>query len=187
MAGAATNPAFVDPRGKSDFDAGLLYFAALARLYPGITWENLRSPSFSKSAFMAGWLTDLGHAVAKTTRSVGGIVSDATGLIGSKAGQAVRLASDPNVAQTVTRAGAAIATGGASEGAFTASSAIGKILSSAGQKVVEATGAAYKGATSDAAGGINWSSPWVIGGAGIAALVAVLAFRPSPQYVQGRR
>jgi len=55
MAGNNSGAVWMDPAGKSDFDAGLLFLGAIARMMPGLTWQDLQRPQF-----MAGWLTATG-------------------------------------------------------------------------------------------------------------------------------
>lgn len=167
MAGRDGGAVFMDPRGKSDFDAGLLFFAAAARMMPGLSWRDIQNPQF-----MAGWFTDLKKAVGTVKDGVGDVLKSTADYIGKKGGETVRLASDPQVADTVARAGAAYATGGASEGANSAMDALKNIFTSPGRGTVEAAGAAYKKSF-----GIDFRNPWVIGGAiGVGVLtVAALA------------
>lgn len=158
---------FMDPRGKSDFDAGLLFFAAAARMMPGLTWQDIANPQF-----MAGWFTDLKKAVGSVKDGIGDVLKDTVNFVGKKGGEAVRLATDPQVADTVARAGAAYATGGASEGAGSAMDALKNIFTTPGRQTVEVAGAAYKQSF-----GLDFRNPWVIGGAiGLGVLtVAALA------------
>jgi len=81
----------------------------------------------------------------------------------------VRLAADPAVAGTVSRAATAYATGGASEGVSGIMDALKNIFTPAGQEAVANVGASYK------AGGFSFSNAWVIGGGvGLGALLLIL-------------
>ncbi len=165
MYGSNEGATFMDPRGKSDFDAGILFFAALSRLYPGLQWADLHTPQ----QFMAGWLTDLKHSIGDLKDGVGDVLKDTASVTGKILGSGVRLAADPKVATTVTRAGAAYATGGGSE----LWQQLQDILTPEGQQVVTAAGESYKQSM-----GFNWKNPWVIGaGVGAAALLVVLVAR----------
>lgn len=155
-----------DPRGKNDFEAGLLFFAEVARMYPGVTWEDLAAGRFQP---MAGWWTDLKKATTSVVKGVGGIVSDTVGLVGRVGGSTVRLAADPKVADTVSRAATAYATGGTSEGAKGVFDAIASIFTPTGQQVVSAAGAEYKAQMG--------MSPWLLGGLALGGgLVLALLF-----------
>jgi hypothetical protein len=159
----------MDPTGKNDFDAGLLFFAAVSRMYPGITWDDILQPQR-----MAGWLTDLGHAVGNVKDGIGDVLKDTVSTVGDIGGSTVRLAADPAVASAITRAGSAYATGGASEGANSIMAALGNIFSPQGQQVVSQAGAAYK----QNVGGFSFSNPWVLGGtAAAAALLLILVVK----------
>jgi hypothetical protein len=153
---------FMDPRGKSDFDAGLMAMAAIARMMPGITWGDLMRMGQNPQA-MAGWWTNLKKAVGDVKDGIGDVLSDTIGLIGRKGGQVVRLASDEKVASTISRAGAAYSSGGLSEALAS--------LTGGQADVVEGAGASYKRAF----GGINWSNPWVIGGSVAVGSITVLS------------
>lgn len=173
MHGSNGGAVWMDPRGKSDFEAGLLFFAAAARMMPGLTWQDVANPQF-----MAGWFTDLKKAVGGVKDGIGDVLKDTTNFIGKKGGEAVRLASDPDVSSTVARGVAAYYTGGASEAAGQGGGGIMDffknmgIMTPTGTKAVEVAGASYK-----AGFGIDFRNPWVIGGAiGLGVLtVAALA------------
>lgn len=168
MAGNNQGAVFMDPRGKSDFDAGLLFFAAAARMLPGLEWRDVSNPQF-----MAGWFTDLKKAVGSVKDGVGDVLKDTVNFVASKGGETVRLAADPKVADTVARAGAAYATGGASEGARGAFDSLMNIFTPTGKQAVETAGAAYKQSF-----GIDFRNPVVLGvGIGGAALLVVLLAR----------
>lgn len=168
MAGNNGGAVWMDPRGKSDFDAGLLFLAAVARMMPGLTWQDLQTPQF-----MSGWLTDLSRSVGNLKDGIGDVLKDTFKTVGGGAGDAVRLATDPKVADTVSRAATAYATGGASEGANSLMDALGSIFSGQGQQAVQQVGQSYKQSY-----GFNLGNPWVIGGGiGAAALLVVLVAR----------
>ncbi len=166
MAGKTQGAVWMNPTGKSDFDAGLLFFGAMARMYPGLSWDDIQSHQF-----MAGWFTDLSHAVGQVKDGIGDVLKSTYTTVGQGAGSAIRLASDPNVANTVSRAAAAFQTGGASEGANSIMDSIKQIFTPSGQQTVEAAGAAYKQNVS--APGFNFKSPWFIGGVAVVGLGAV--------------
>lgn len=171
MAGSNQFAVWMDPTGKSDFDAGLLFLGAVARMYPGLTWDDLQFPNQN----MAGWLTNLKHAVGDVKDGIGDVLKDTFTTVGGGAGDAVRLASDPQVASTITRAATAYETGGASEGANSILDSLKSIFTPSGQDAVTKAGAAYK---QNVSSGFNWGSPWVIGGGvAAAALVVVLVAR----------
>ncbi len=163
MAGQNQNSGWMDPTGKSDFDAGLLFLSAVARQNPGLLWDDLQRPEF-----LAGWWTSLKHSVGDVKDGIGDVLKDTFSTAGSATGDAVRLATDPDVAGSISRAASAYATGGASEGANSIMEAIGNIFTPKGQQAVADAGAAYKGA------GFSFSNPWVIGGT-VALGVGVLA------------
>ena len=168
MAGNDQGAVFMDPRGKSDFDAGLLFFAAAARMMPGLEWSDV-----TNRQFMAGWLTDLGKSVGNLKDGIGDVLKDTANFVASKGGETVRLAADPKVADTITRAGAAYATGGASEGARGALDSFLSIFTPTGKQTVETAGAAYKQSF-----GFDMRNPWVIGaGIGGTVLLVVLLAR----------
>lgn len=168
MAGNNQGAVFMDPRGKSDFDAGLMFFAAAARMLPGLEWTDVQNPQF-----MAGWLTDLGKAVGNVKDGIGDVLKDTANFVAAKGGDTVRLAADPKVANTVTRAATAYATGGASEGANGAMEALKSIFTGTGTQTVETAGAAYKQSF-----GFDMRNPWVIGaGIGGTVLLVVLLAR----------
>lgn len=154
MAGNNSGAVWMDPTGKSDFDAGLLFLGAVARMMPGLTWSDLQRPQF-----MAGWLTDFGHAVGNLKDGIGDVLKDTFTTVGGGAGDAVRLATDPQVADTVSRAATAYATGGGSEGVNGIMDALKNIFTPSGQQAVANVGASYKQAS-----GFSFSNPWVIGG-----------------------
>jgi len=143
---------FMDPTGKSDFDAGLLALYAATRLNPGLRWSDFQRPQR-----MAGWWTDLKKAAGDVKDGIGDVISDTVDMVARKGGDTVRLATDDSVAGTLSRVASAIATGGASEAAGGISEAIGKILSPQGQAAVEAAGSSYKSGW-----GLSWKSPWVM-------------------------
>lgn len=160
---------FMDPRGKSDFDAGLLFFAAAAQVIPGLKWSDL-----SRTQFMRGWWTDLKKSVGDVKDGLGDVLKDTGNYIASSGGDAIRLAADPQVADTISRAGAAYATGGASEGAKSAFDSFLSIFTDTGKGAVEAAGKSYKASM----GGIDWSNPWIIGvGVGVLSLGAVAVLK----------
>lgn len=162
MAGNNQGAVFMDPRGKSDFDAGLLFFGAVARMMPGLKWDDLLQPHF-----MAGWWTDLKHSVGDVKDGIGDVLKDSVSTIGSVGGDTVRLAASPDVAGAIQRAATAYATGGASEGANSLMDSIKSIFTPQGQQVVQAAGASYKQSY-----GLN---PWIIGGAvGVGALLLII-------------
>lgn len=166
MAGNNSGAVWMDPAGKSDFDAGLLFFGALARMMPGLTWQDLQQPQF-----MAGWLTDgfkaIKRGVGDIKDGVGDVLKDTFTTVGGGAGDAIRLASDPQVADTVSRAATAYATGGGSEGAMGVFDALKNIFTPSGQQAVAQAGANYKQA--------SFSNPWIIGGGvGLAALLLII-------------
>ena len=164
MAGNNSGAVWMDPAGKSDFDAGLLFLGAIARMMPGLTWSDLQRPQF-----MAGWLTDIGHAVGNLKDGIGDVLKDTFTTVGSAGGDVVRLATDPKVADTVSRAATAYATGGGSEGVNGLMDALKNIFTPSGQQAVANVGANYK------AGGINFANPWVIGaGVGMGALLLIV-------------
>jgi hypothetical protein len=168
MAGNNSGAVWMDPAGKSDFDAGLLFFGAVARMNPGLTWAELQQPQF-----MAGWLTDaykgIKRGLGDVKDGVGDVLKDTFTTTASAGGDLVRLAADPAVADTVSRAATAYATGGASEGATSLFDSLRNIFTPAGQQAVSNAGAAYK------AGGINLGNPWIIGGGlGLGALLLIM-------------
>lgn len=160
-------PLTLDPRGKTDFDAGLIFLSTAARVFPGLTWRDLVTwNSRAGRPFMAGWWTDLKKSVGDIKDGIGDVVSDTVDLFGRKGGDVVRLATDDKVAETVLRAGAAYASGGASEAA--------RALTPEQRAAAEAAGASYKMNLA----GMN---PWMLGGLGLAALLVVaLVARPAP-------
>jgi len=167
MYGKGDGAVWMDPRDKSDFDAGLLFFGALARMMPGVTWDDLQMRR------MAGWWTDLKHAVGDVKDGVGDVLKDTFTTAAGATGDVVRLATDKKVADTVSRAATAYATNGASEGMGSALDALRTIFTGDGQATVQTAGAAYKQSY-----GFTWSNPWVIGGGlGFGALLIVLLAR----------
>lgn len=168
MAGHNQGAVWMDPRGKSDFDAGLLFLGAVARMMPGLTWDDIQRPQF-----LAGWWTDFKHSVGDVKDGIGDVLKDTAKTVASFGGDTVRLAADPKVADTVTRAASAYATGGASEGAAGVFDALKSIFTPSGQQTVEAAGAAYKQSY-----GFSFSNPWVLGGTlGLGALLLVLVVK----------
>lgn len=170
MAGRDGGAVWMDPRGKSDFEAGLLFFSAAARMMPGLTWQDVANPQF-----MAGWFTDIKKAVGGVKDGIGDVLKDTTNFIAKKGGEAVRLAADPDVSSTVARGVAAYYTGGASEAAAQGGGGIMDffknmgIMTPTGAEAVEKAGASYK-----AGFGIDFRNPWVIG-AGIGGAVLLVA------------
>ncbi len=163
MAGSNRGAVWMDPTGKTDFDAGLLFLGALARMMPGLTWDDLQRPQF-----MAGWFTDLKHSVGSVKDGIGDVLKSTFSTVAGGAGDAVRLAADPAVADTVSRAATAYATGGGSEEAGGVMNALKSIFTPEGQQKVSDVGAAYKQNTA----GIN---PWLIGaGVGAGALLLIV-------------
>lgn len=174
MHGSNVGAVWMDPRGKSDFEAGLLFFAAAARMMPGLTWNDIQNPQF-----MAGWFTDLKKAVGGVKDGIGDVLKDTTNFIAKKGGETVRLAADPDVSTTVARGVAAYYTGGASEAVGQGGGGIMDffknmgIMTPTGTQAVEAAGASYK-----AGFGLDLRNPWVIGaGIGAAVLLVALATR----------
>lgn len=165
MYGSQSAAVFMDPRGKSDFDAGLLFLSAASTIMPGLTWDDLASPQF-----MAGWFTNLKKAVGTVKDATGGVLLDTAKAVGHAGGQMVRLVTDPKVSSGIIRAGTAIATGGASEAAGGVWEGIQNIFTPQGITAVEAAGKSYK----QSMGGINFKNPLVLGGAIGGGLLLVL-------------
>jgi len=155
MYGSQNAAVFMDPKGKSDFDAGLLFLSAAATLYPGLEWSDLSNPQF-----MAGWFTNLKKAVGTVKDATGGVLLDTAKAVGHFGGQVVRLAADPKVSDSIMRAGTAIATGGTSEAAGGIFDSMKNIFTPQGITAVEAAGKSYKSSM----GGINFQNPLVLGG-----------------------
>lgn len=153
---------FFDPRGKSNFDAGLLFMQAFCRLYPGATWQDFFSMAGPRPKKMSGWWTDMKHAVGDVVDGIGGVISDTKSLIGGAGGDIVRLATDQQVLDGIARAGEAIATDGASEGARSASDALSGIFTPAQKQTLEAAGFSYKTAWGDNL--LKNPVVWVLGG-----------------------
>lgn len=100
-----------------DLNAGIVFLAHVAKLYPGITWGQLpalAAQAASGRESMSGWFTDLGHAVGSVTRSAGSVIKDAIGVTGDVAGSAIRLVTDQKVLSGVTQIAGAVATDGGS-------------------------------------------------------------------------
>ncbi len=157
MAGNNSGAVWMDPAGKSDFDAGLLFLGAIARMMPGLTWQDLQRPQF----LAGGFFSDIASGFGNLKDGIGDVLKDTFTTIGGGAGDAVRLATDPQVAGTVSRAATAYATGGGSEGVSGIMEALKNIFTPEGQQAVANVGANYK------AGSFSFSNPWVIGGAAL--------------------
>ena len=127
-----------NPNQFGDLEAGLLFFKAVADLYPGITWNELWSLPNTKK--LAGWWTDLKKATSDVYDGVKQIVGDVKDGLGDTGGSTIRLLADEKVQNTITRAGAAYASGGTSE--------MAGFLSQIGQgtqNLFSKAGEAYKG------------------------------------------
>jgi hypothetical protein len=105
----------------SDAEAGFVFLALAAQQFPGITMRQLLGfaprpvAMGSMGGPCKGFWDCVGSAVSDTADLVGRKVSDAAGLVGRTGGQVVRLATDEQVVDAATRAGAAYAASGASE------------------------------------------------------------------------
>lgn len=175
MAGQNQYAVWMDPTGKSDFDAGLLFFAAVARMYPGLTWDDILHPQLMGRSWFTRQVDNLTHAVGNVKDGIGDVLKDSISTLGDVGGSTIRLAADPSVAGAISRAGSAYATGGASEGVNSFLASLGSIFSPQGQQVVSAAGASYK---QNVSGGFSFSNPWVLGGVlGAGALVLVMVAR----------
>jgi len=94
LAGNSTKSIYdINPNELNNYSAGVLFMKILAA---------------EQNGKMSGWLTDLGRKVKNITK-------DTINFVADKGGDALRLVTDPDVIGGVSRAGAAIATGGASE------------------------------------------------------------------------
>lgn len=101
-----------DPRQLSDVDAGIWTLAIIAKENPGIKWGDL----LNKTQSMGGWWTNLKKSVGDYGKFVGNAISDSGDKFGEWGGDAIRLLTDKEVADGVSRYGQAYATGGQSEG-----------------------------------------------------------------------
>jgi len=108
------NLEFRDISKLSDFDAGLVFFKIASDMIPGLKFGD-----FLQKPGLHGWLTDFRKGITKTVGKVvegtGDVLKNTGNWIGEKSGEAIRLASDKDVQDTIIRAGQAYATGGQSE------------------------------------------------------------------------
>lgn len=153
-----------NPNNLSNFDAGLMFFKLVADLYPGIRFSE--ALQLHQSPQMAGWWTDLKKGAGDLYGGVKTVIGDTVEGIGDVGGSTVRLAADPQVANTVSRAGMAYASGGSSEGLM----AVFQSLGQQGVDLFNTAGEKYK-----QTGMPGWTMWAGIGLAGV--LILVLAMR----------
>lgn len=181
------NPQIITMRGPSDglvidqvddVTLGLLVLDEVAKQYPGITVGQMVDLAASRQGVAMAGLLDFVGDVAKSVGNVikapidyiGDKVSDVAGLVGRKGGEVVRLASDEDVAATVSRLATAYATGGTSEAAGGLGGGVLDFLRNLGGSVrSDATG------VQTASAGIGGVPVWVVG-AGAGLLVLSLIF-----------
>ena len=95
-------------RELNDIDAGIVVLWQIARMVPGITWQDMID--YSQNRRMSGpfdWIGDAGTWV-------GDKISDAGDMVGGWVGSGVRLVTDEKVQTGLTRGAAAYMTGGQS-------------------------------------------------------------------------
>lgn len=180
----------------SNFEAGLVVLSAINHQLPGVTWDELLTGNV-RSVGMSGWekgqtlagpfdlITDIGHGFAQVGRTIGGMVSDAVGMVGGNLGNSVRLLTDPQVMDAAAKAAAAYMTGGGST-ALDASlgnesgSAGGSGSISIGQQIMDFISGLGSSAKNALGSGADKASifgipdkylPWAAGGAIFLALV----------------
>jgi len=131
-------------------------------MYPGITWREFFEMGDNQK--LSGWWTDLKKGTSSVYEGTKQMIGDTVKGLGDVGGSTVRLLSDEQVSSTVSRAGAAYATGGSSEGL----AAIFAALGSGGKQLIESAGGAYKSTGLPA-----WSMYVALGG-GVLALIYFL-------------
>jgi len=117
----------IDVTKLSDIEAGIHYFTTVNKIMPNITWREFNNPEL-----MGGWWTSLKKATSSVVRGIGDTAGGIVNFTGRKLGEATRLVTDEKVIDTITRAGAAYATGGGSEGIRAAGRSITGSTSSGG-------------------------------------------------------
>jgi len=134
------NPALlkINPKDLDDSQAGLLFMRILSEAHPGITWGEYYKiiGNSTAPANLAGLKSFLGSIYDGGK----GFIGDVTEGVGDILGSGVRLATDEQVINGVSRIGTAYATGGSSEGLMSIFSSLG----AGGKQVLDSTGRAYK-------------------------------------------
>lgn len=152
----------INPRQLSNRDAGIWALALVAAENPGITFKQLLEHGRRrKGKTMGGWWTDFKSGIGDVKDGIGDIFSDTVDMIGRKGGETIRLATDEQVVDGVSRYGMAYATGGGSE-------LLTGLLGPSGVGFIEQLGINTKGST----GGIK--NEYLILGGGAVLLVVLI-------------
>jgi len=156
-----------------DIEAGLLFWKDVADKNPGITWGEALFGEYEGLGFsLSKTFSKLGKGLKNTVNATGKVIKNAGNTVGSWTGSAIRLATDEQVIDTVSRAGAAYATGGQSEAARSLLSSFGSSNNpvSAGGQTIKTELAAMP-----SFGGID--ARWLMGGAAALIVVVLLTQR----------
>jgi hypothetical protein len=148
----------LDPTKMNDFEAGLHMLKVVSELYPGITKYDLIQPEI-----MGNVWTFAKRAIGDVKDGIGDVISDSMGLFGRHSGDMIRLATDEQVIDGVSRAASAYATGGQSEALSSFFQNVG-IRPKAGEDPISLAGAQWKS---------SLSNPMIIGGI-VAALILIV-------------
>jgi len=151
-----------------DIEAGLLFWKDIADKNPGITWgEALFGEHQGLGFSLSKTFSKIGKGLKNTVKVTGNVIKDAGNTIGNWSGSAIRLATDEQVVDTISRAGTAYATGGQSEALRSLTNSFGT-----SKNPVSAGGASLKTelASMPTIGGVD--AKWIMAGA--AALIGVV-------------
>jgi len=114
----AINPelAKINIKELDDVGAGLVFLRIVAQMYPGITWGQLMAMKNNKNTMGRSLWDKFKNFTGDLYDGGAQLIGDVVGGTGDILGSAVRLVTDEEVANGLSRAGAAYATGGSSEG-----------------------------------------------------------------------
>lgn len=155
-----------------DLGAGFIIASKLVNQNPNIRWSDLKTLALTKAGLGNGfmgkkWYEKAASWVGGATSDFIDVTGDVLGSVVDKTGEVlgstVRLGSDPEVADTISRAVTAYGSGGSSEGARSVLSELGNVFKGVFSADKSASGKTEI-ATTGALGSIPAPVLWIAGG-----------------------